>query len=167
MKEKLKAHYLKFGPRPFVIFTVLTLLIMDVFNGYYLRLYWLHKNLSLNIVRGSLSRGISIDDLSPGTIMEMTGLINNVFYFFLFLLLVNNLFFYLFYLKKKLWAQGYVIFYTLTGAILSCTFIFDQAGLGPFWMAFNLITIPVYLYLYCGVGLLKLETTLVSEKKGR
>jgi hypothetical protein len=45
--------------------------------------------------------------------------------------------------------------------------IFDGLGMGLGWMAFNLLTIPLYFYLYMAVKLLKKETTLEPKKKGR
>jgi hypothetical protein len=168
MKEKMKAHFLKFGPRRFVVATVLILLITDIINSYYLKLYWLKKDLSHFMVLQNIQRSdLQIQDFSQTTIDELAGFVNNAFYFFLLLIFANNLFFYLFYLRKKLWAQGYVLFYTLTAALFSLTFIFDNAGLGLGWMSYNILVIPVYIYLYFGVKLLKLETTHLHEKKGR
>lgn len=168
MREKLKAHYLRFGPRRFVIFTVLTLLVTDLLNSYYLKLYWAKKGLSTAMVYLSIKRSsLSIDEFSPETLMEMSGFVDNAFSFFLLVVLANNLFFYLFYLRKKLWAQGFVLFYALTATFFSLTFIFDGADLGIGWLAYNLLTIPYYLYVYTGVKLLKAETTLEPGKKGR
>lgn len=158
--EKLKAHYLKFGPRNCVIATVILLLALDIINTIYLRLFWLKKGLSTLLVHQSIRNSeLVLEDFSRDTIMEMTGFINNTFYFFLFLVLANNLFFYFFYLRKKLWAQGYVLFYTLTAAIFQITFVLDDADLGWGWTVYNFATIFVYFYLYFGVKLLKKETT--------
>ncbi len=100
------------------------------------------------------------------TMTEIGGLVDKSFDFFLFLILMNNLFFYLFYLRQKIWAQGYVLFYTLTGAIFSGFMIFDGYGMGAGWMMFNLLAVPLYMYLYMGVKVHKFETNLVPEKKG-
>ena len=168
MKDKMKQHFLNFGPKRFVIFTVIILIVLDVINSYYLKIYWLQKDLSHTMVLQSIKRGeLMVEDFSQTTLNEMTAFVNNGFYFFLLLIFANNLFFYIFYLRKKLWAQGYVLFYTLTASLFSLTFIFDNAGLGMGWMAYNVLTIPIYIYLYFGVKLLKLETTLGHEKKGR
>lgn len=168
MKDKLKDHFLKFGPRRFVIFTVVSLLITDLVNGYYLKLYWIGKNASELLVQQSIARsGYLAEDFSPSTLAEMTGFVNNTFYFFLLIILVNNVFFYFFYLRKKLWAQGFVLFYALTAAFMSVAFLFDNAGLGMGWMLYNFLTIPYYAYIFLGVKLLKDETTLGHEKKGR
>ena len=106
-------------------------------------------------------------DFDHATMSEIGSLVDMSFDFFLFLILMNNLFFYLFYLRKKIWAQGYVLFYTFTGMIFSAFMIFDGYGMGPAWMIFNLLAVPLYAYLYFGVKFLKNETTLVPEKKGR
>ncbi len=161
MKEKLKNHFLKFGPRRFVIFTIVTLLITDLINCYYLKLYGLSKNISLVMVHQTIAKsGQILEDFSVDTIQEMAGFVSNSFYFFLLIIIINNLFFYFFYLRKKLWAQGYVLVYAITGALLQLSFIFDDGGLGPSWMTYNILTIPYYLYLFLGVKLLKPETTI-------
>jgi hypothetical protein len=172
MIHKLKPHYKKLSPQRFVILTVLTLLVLDFINCYYLKLYWLKKGLSRLMVYQSVQMNeLTVESLTPGTIRELIGLVDNAFYFFIILILVNNIFFYFFYLRKKLWAQGFVLFYTLSAAIFSLSFIFDNAGLGMGWMAYNFLTIIIYLYLYLGVKILKNETTVVinpgHEKKGR
>lgn len=167
MKEKLLAHFHKIGPRRFVVATVVLLLVLDLVNIYYLKLSWEANRLADNMVQLSITNmKLNPSDFSPETITEMTGLMNKSFDFMLFLILLNNLFFYFFYLRKKLWAQGYVLFYTLTAALFSFTLILDR-GMGMGWLFFNIATIPVYLYLYCGVKWLKNETTLVPEKKAR
>lgn len=168
MKEKLKAHFLQLGPRRFVLMAILLLIVLDFVNSYYLTLYWVHKGLSGQFVMAAIQNmNQSMDSFRPDTLREMQGFTDNSFYFFLFLILINNLFFYLFYWMKRLWAQGYVLFYTITAALFSVTFIFDGAILGTGWLMYNILTIPMYLYLYTGVKLLKEETTLVPERKGR
>lgn len=168
MKEKLKAHYLKFGPRVFVAATVLTLIITDVLNSYYLKLYWTSKDMSRNmIVTMARLQKVQLEMLTPDTIEQLTQFINKMFMFFILIVFANNLFFYIFYLRKKLWAQGYVLFYTLTAALFSVTFILDNADLGAGWMAYNVGTVFLYAYLFMGVKVTKLETTLEDEKKGR
>ena len=160
MKEKLKKHFLKLGPRRFVIGTVILLIAMDIVNSWYLKLYWLKKDFSTFAVHRMIEKnGEVIEHFSRDTILEMKGFIDNTFYFFLFLVLINNFFFYFFYLRKKLWAQSYVLFYTLTAAIFSLSFLVDHADLGWQWMLYNFLTIPVYGYLYLGVKFLKTETT--------
>jgi hypothetical protein len=168
MREKLKAHFLRFGPRRFVAFTVLSLLVTDLLNSYYLKLYWASKDLSNAMVYLSIKRSsLSVSEFAPETLTEMKGFVDNAFSFFLLVILANNLFFYFFYLRKKLWAQGFVLFYALTATFFSMTFIFDGAALGVGWLAYNMLTIPFYLYVYTGVKLLKAETTLEPGKKGR
>lgn len=171
MMEKMKIHFLKWGPRRFVTVTVLILVGLDLLNSYYLRLYWLKKDLSTMLVHQMIQRnGYVLENFSVDTILEMKGFLDNTFYFFLFLVLINNVFFYFFYWRKKLWAQGYVLFYTMTAAIFSISFLIDQAGLGWGWFFYNLLTIPVYAYLYFGVKVLKEETTNIipaRETKGQ
>ena len=168
MKDKLKAHFLKFGPRRFVIFASLSLLITDLINGYYLKLYWQAKELSERFVTLSILRsGGDLSDFSTSTFAEMLGFVDNMFYFFLLIILINNAFFYFFYLRKKLWAQGFILFYTLTACLMSFTLVIDNAGLGAGWLIYNILTLPYYVYVYFGVKLLKEETTLGHEKKAR
>lgn len=168
MKEKIKQHYLKLGSRPFVIGAVILLLVMDLLNSAYLRLYWLKKDLSTTLVHEMVRKnGYVLENFSRDTIMEMKGFLDNTFYFFLFLILINNIFFYFFYLRKKLWAQGYILFYTLTGSVFSLSFLIDQADLGVMWFIYNILTIFIYLYLYFGVKLLKYETTDVIPEHER
>lgn len=166
MKEKLLAHFRKFGPRRFVIFTVITLLVTDLLNSWYLKLWWVAKNMSMKGVQMSADRaGLEVADLTPASISELTGLFNNMFFFFIIIILINNFFFYTFYLRRKLWAQGFVLFYTLTAAALSAMFLIDNAGLGFTWYAYNILMCPVYVYLYFGVKLLKEETVDLPAKK--
>lgn len=166
MMEKLKAHFLKFGPRRFVIVTVLALAVLDLINCWYLRLYWLEKGISVQLVQQSITRsGLLLEDFSMSTMNEMIAFMNNTFYFFLLVVLANNLFFYFFYLKKRLWAQGFVLFYALTAALFQLTFLIDDAKLGIGWTIYNLAIIPVYMYLFFGVKLLKAETTIPGDKK--
>lgn len=165
MMEKLKTHFLKFGPRRFVVVTVLALTILDLINFWYLRLYWLKKNVSVMLVQQSITRsGLLLEDFSVHTMNEMTAFMNNTFYFFLLVVMANNLFFYLFYLKKRLWAQGFVLFYTLTAALFQLSFLIDDAQMGLGWTIYNLATAPVYLYFFFGVKLLKAETTIAKTK---
>lgn len=166
MKEKLLAHFRKFGPRRFVIFAVVTLIISDLLNSWYLKLWWVAKNMSWRGVELTAKRmEIEVSDLTPASISELTGLFNNMFFFFILIILINNFFFYAFYLRRKLWAQGFVLFYTLTAAMLSALFLVDNAGLGFLWYAYNILMCPVYVYLYFGVKLLKEETVDLPVKK--
>ena len=166
--KKLKTHYLKLGPKTFVIMCVILLIVTDLLNSYYLKLWWKTKNLSANFVHFMAQRsGMSIQDFDQTTVQDWMQLIDNAVYFLILVVIINNLFFYLFYLRKKLWAQGFVLFYTFTAALFAGTFIFDNAGLGAGWMIYNTLTVFMYLYLYLGVKLLREETTLVREKKAR
>lgn len=165
MKEKLYSHFMKIGPRRFVVGTVIILIILDILNGVYLKMAMAKNQLSEKMVLLIID-GMKLEpvDFDRATMAEISGLVDKSFDFFLFLVLFNNLFFYLFYLRKKLWAQGYVLFYTLTAGIFSMMMIFDGYGMGAGWMIFNLLTIPLYFYLYFGVKLLKNETTLAPKK---
>jgi hypothetical protein len=169
MMEKMKYHFIKLGPRRFVIGAVLLLLILDLLNSWYLKIYWVQKNLSLLYVeRLAKTQGLDFTQLSQNSILEVKQVVDNGFFFFLFIVLLNNLFFYVFYLKKKLWAQGYVLFYTVTNAILAVLFLVEGPVLGLSWFFYNIITILLYIYLYFGVKVLKFETTdaiPVHEKK--
>lgn len=162
MKEKILAHFNRWNPRYFVVVTVLILIITDLLNGLYLKLFWSHRGMSELLVRQSIAQsGLVLEDFGPDTVSEMLGFVDNTFYFFLFLVLVNNLFFYVFYLLKRLWAQGYVLFYTFSASILALTFIFDNGGLPFGWTIYNIASIPLYLYLFLGVKMLKLKTTII------
>lgn len=166
--EKLKKHFLKFGSRRFVIVAVISLLTLDLINTVYLRLYWLKKDLSTTLVHQMIRKnGYLLENFSAETILEMKAFLDNTFYFFLFLILINNIFFYFFYLRKKLWAQGYILFYTLTGSIFALSFIVDQAGLGLGWFTYNILTMFIYFYLYLGVKVLKYETTDIIPEHER
>ncbi|MBA2405762.1 MAG: hypothetical protein H0V66_13385 [Bdellovibrionales bacterium] len=168
MKEKLLPHYLKIGPRRFVIGSVIVLVILDLLNGTYLREFWVKNDMSQKNVLMIIARmEAQPTELNPDTLLEVGMLVDQSFAFLLFVILVNNLFFYFFYLRKKLWAQGYILFYTLTAALFSAATLFMKDGMGLGWMTFQLVCIPIYSYLYMGVKLLKAETTLVPEKKGR
>lgn len=157
---KVKTHFLALGPRRFVICTVLVLIILDIINSIYLRSYWVFKDLSRMIVeRLANNQGLEFSQLSEQTIMEVTAMVNNAFFFLLFLIVINNLFFYLFYLRKKLWAQSYVLFYAISNSILAITFLVEGAILGWPWFIYNLGTMFLYFYLYLGVKVLKYETT--------
>lgn len=151
------------------MFTVISLIITDLINGYYLKLFWANKEMGQNLVKQSIAQGgMVIEDFSLDTLSEMTGFVDNTFFFFLFIILANNLFFYLFYYLKRLWAQGFVLFYTITAAIFALTFIFDDGGLPSAWKAYNVLSIPFYLYLFFGVKILRVETTNPGrEKKAR
>lgn len=170
MKEKILAHFNRWNPRYFVVVTVLILIITDLLNGLYLKLFWSHRGMSELLVRQSIAQsGLVLEDFGPDTVSEMLGFVDNTFYFFLFLVLVNNLFFYVFYLLKRLWAQGYVLFYTFSASILALTFIFDNGGLPFGWTIYNIASIPLYLYLFLGVKMLKMKTTTIpaSENKAQ
>ena len=160
MKEKMKNHFIGRGPRRFVIGTVLLLLITDILNFFYLRLYWLKKDLSTNLVHQMFQRnGYLLENFSTDTVIEMKAFVDNTFYFFLTIVLINNVFFYFFYYRKKLWAQGFVLFYTLSAALLSVTYLLDLGLMGWSWAIYNFSTIFLYAYLFLGVKLLKYETT--------
>lgn len=160
MMTKVKAHFLSIGPRRFVVCAVVMLIILDIINSIYLRSYWVFKNLSRMIVeRLANNQGLEFSQLSDQTIMEVTAMVNNAFFFFLFIILINNLFFYFFYIRKKLWAQGYVLFYAVSNSVLAITFLIEGAILGWPWFLYNLGTMLLYFYLYLGVKVLKYETT--------
>ena len=166
--QKIRDHFLKWRPRVFVIVTVFTLMVTDLLNCWYLKLYWEAKNYSSLFVRLSLARsGLGVGDFNPDTLKEMMGFLNNTFNFFLLIILVNNFFFYFFYLRKRLWAQSFVAFYTMTAGLFSLTLLFDTGGLGATWFTYNLFTIPLYLYLFFGVRALKPETTIDRRKNRR
>lgn len=159
MREKLTAHFRKFGPRKFVIMTVVILIVTDLLNSWYLRLWWVAKDMSKTLLVQSAERsGMVLSDLGPDSIRELEQFFDSSFYFLLFIILANNLFFYLFYLRRKLWAQGFVLFYALTAAMFSGVFLFDNAGLGSAWYIYNLVMIFIYTYLFLGVKYLKQDT---------
>ncbi len=157
---KIKSHFLSFGPRKFVICAVIVLIILDIINSVYLRTYWVFKDLSRVAVEKLANKeGLQFSELSEQTIIEVTAMINNAFFFFLFIILINNLFFYFFYLKKKLWAQGYVLFYAITNSILAVIFLVEGPIVGWPWFIYNVGTMFLYFYLYLGIKVLKYETT--------
>lgn len=160
MMEKIKTHFIKMGPKRFVFGAVFLLLILDLVNSYFLRIYWVHKDLSLFYVKKiAMKEGLDFSTLTRDSILEVKGVIDNGFFFFLLIVLINNLFFYVFYLRKKLWAQGYILFYTITNALLAVVFLVEGPILGISWFVYNLTTVFMYLYLYFGVKVLKYETT--------
>lgn len=166
MKEKILAHFNRWNPRYFVVLTVALLIITDFLNGLYLKLFWSHRGMSELLVKQSIAQsGLVLEDFGPDTVSEMLGFVDNTFYFFLFLILINNLFFYIFYLLKRLWAQGFILFYTLSAAVLALFMIFDKSDLHVGWTVYNLFSIPFYLYLFVGVKMLKTKTTLPVQKK--
>jgi hypothetical protein len=167
MKEKLRQHFLKIGPRRFVLMTIFSLLILDLLTGHSFRMSLIQNGFSEKIVQLSIKQAnLQASDLSNETLSEVHNLMNMSLDFMLGLILVNNIFFYFFYFKKKLWAYSYVAFYTLTAGFLSLSMIFDK-HVSTGWLIFNIATIPMYLYLFLGVKLLKAETTLAPKKKGQ
>jgi hypothetical protein len=167
MKEKLRQHFLKIGPRRFVLMTVFSLLILDLLTGHSFRMSLIQNGFSEKLVQLSIKQAnLQASDLSNETLSEVHNLMNMSLDFMLGLILVNNIFFYFFYFKKKLWAYSYVAFYTLTAGFLSLSMIFDK-HVSTGWLIFNIATIPMYLYLFLGVKLLKAETTLAPKKKGQ
>jgi hypothetical protein len=166
MKQKILSHYMALGPRRFVIGTVLILIILDILSGYYLKVSWDHKNFYGQAVDFWIkSLKLDAGDISAATMGEILGLIRKSFDLFLVLVFLNNLFFYFFYLKKKLWAQGYILFYTITGSLMSLFMVFDNMGMG--WISVNLMSSAIYFYLFLGVKLLKHQTTSKEEKKAQ
>ena len=156
--EKIKSHFQNLGIKRFVIIAVVALVILDVFNSYYLRIYWIQKNLSmLYVEKLAHNQGLDVRLLSHQSVQEIKGVIDNGFFFFLFIIFINNLFFYFFYLKKKKWAQGYINFYAVTNLVLGLLFLMEGPILGMNWFLYNLSTILFYLYLYTGTKLLKFE----------
>lgn len=160
MYEKLRPHYLKIGARKFVIGTVVLLIALDILNSLYLREYWELKNITINMIGKIIKgQGGNLSQLGPGTLREIQEMVTNAFNFFLFVVLINNLFFYVFYLRKKIWAQGYVLFYTISNGLLAITFLIEGPILGWPWYLFNIGAMFLYFYLYIGVKVLKNETT--------
>ena len=169
MMEKIKKHFTSINSKYFVVIAVIGLVALDLINSYYLRIYWVHKDLSiLYVEKIALTQGVDFGQLSRDSIQEVKQVIDNGFFFFLFIVFANNLFFYFFYLRKKLWAQSYVLFYTMTNSLLALLFIIEGPILGAPWFLYNLLTIFIYLYLYLGVKFLKKstsETIPVHERK--
>ncbi len=152
MKQKLINHYKRWKPKTFLGLAVLTLLGLDLGNGQFLRLSWLEKNTSLNLVHLLGQKGeLNLADLSPDTMTELVGMVDNTFLFFLLIVLVNNLFFYLFTLRGKLWAHSFLVFYTMTGALFSLVMVVDSFGMGSFWGLFNILSIAIYTYTFVGL----------------
>lgn len=167
MKEKLRQHFLKIGAPRFVLITVFSLLILDLLTGHSFRMSLIQNGFSEKLVQLSIKQAnLQASDLSNETLSEVHNLMNLSLDFMLGLILVNNIFFYFFYFKKKLWAYSYVAFYTLTAGFLSLSMIFDK-HISTGWLIFNIATIPMYLYLFLGIKLLKAETTLAQGKKGQ
>lgn len=157
---KIKMHFLYLGARRFVLCALAVLLLLDVINSLYLREYWVHRDISRVVVEKlANNQGLEFKQLSEQTIVEITTMANNAFFFFLFIIMVNNLFFYFFYLKRKLWAQSYVLFYAVSNSILAITFLVEGPVLGWTWFSYNLSTMFLYFYLFLGVKVLKHETT--------
>lgn len=160
MMEKIKKHFTGINSKYFVVIAVIGLVALDLINSYYLRIYWVHKDLSiLYVEKIALTQGVDFGQLSRDSIQEVKQVIDNGFFFFLFIVFANNLFFYFFYLRKKLWAQSYVLFYTMTNSLLALLFIIEGPILGAPWFLYNLLTIFIYLYLYLGVKFLKNSTS--------
>jgi hypothetical protein len=168
MMEKIRSHFLKFGARRFVLSCVGLLVLTDLLNCYFLKLYWVKKDFSAQLVLRALGvSSLTHSDLSSETFQELRHFLDRSFLFIVLVILANNVFFYYFYLQKKLWAQGFVLVYCLTAGIFSLTFVIDHADMGAGWMAYNILTIPLYVYLCLGVKVLKPETTLAPKKKER
>ena len=167
MKEKLRQHFQNIGPRRFVLVTIFTLLILDLLTGHSFRMSLIQNGFSEKLVQLSIQQAkLNPNDLSAETLSEVHNLMNKSLDFMLGLILVNNLFFYFFYFKQKLWAYSYVAFYTLTAGFLSLSMVIDK-HMSTGWLIFNIATIPIYIYLFLGVKLLKEETTLAPGKKGQ
>lgn len=131
---------------------MLVLVLLDLGNGQFLRLSWLANKSSLNIIHILASRGeISLSELSHDTVGELLGMVDNTFLFFLFIVFLNNLFFYLFALRAKQWAHGYLVFYTMTGALLSLVMVKSSFDLGFFWGVFNIVSVLAYGYIFLGL----------------
>jgi hypothetical protein len=147
-----------------VIGTVLLLIILDLINGYYINIWWKFRQMSWRMTELTAKiYGYDLDLVSAESINEFMGFIDNCVAVFLTIVLVNNIFFYVFYLRKKLWAQGYVLFYTLTTSLFAITFLIEGPILGFGWFVYNLSTLFIYLYLWAGVKLLKFETTDIQQ----
>ncbi len=161
-KEKIKRHYLDLGLQRFLVLAVITLIVLDLINSYYLRIYWVQKDLSMLYVKQlGEKQGINVNQLSKQSILEIKTLIDNGFFFFLFIIFINNLFFYFFYLKKKLWAQGYIVFYAISNALLALLFLIEGPILGLGWFLYNLSTVLFYSYLFAGAKILKFEKAAI------
>jgi hypothetical protein len=168
MMNKVRSHFHKLGAKPFIIGTVLLLIVLDIMNSLYLRLYWVHKNLSVLFVkRLANTQGLEFRQLSQQTILEVQAMVNNAFFFFLLIVLINNLFFYFFYLRKKMWAQGYVLFYTITNSILAISFLIEGGILGWGWFTYNAASILLYFYLYLGVKTFKFDSSVTIPVNGK
>lgn len=164
----IKKHFSNLGVNRFTAITVFILLATDIINSFYLRIYWVHKNISLSYVEQiASSQGIDINQIGKSGLMELKAVIDNGFFFFLLIILVNNLFFYFFYLRKKIWARSYVVFYCMSNSVLALLFIAEGQLLGASWFTYNILTIGVYFYLAMGNKILKLETAQASPADER
>jgi hypothetical protein len=171
MKNKIKNHFINLGSSKFIFITIITLLTLDIINSYYLSLYWDYKNFTLIYVeKMAATQGLDIHELSTQSLQEIKQMITNGVSFFLLIIILNNLFFYFFYWKKKIWAQGYVLFYTLTNALLAIAFLIEGPVLGLSWYAYNVLSVPFYLYFYLGIKIFKFKSFSLNpehEKKAQ
>jgi hypothetical protein len=166
MMLKIKNHFKKFNLFHFTLGVIVSLIVLDLINFYYLSLYWTKQNLSLLYVqRLSLGQGLDVHQLSTQSIQEIKQVIDNSFFLFLVIVLINNLFFYIFYFRNKLWAQSYVLFYTLSNSVLAVLFLVEGPILGIPWFIYNLVTIFLYIYLYLGIKFFKDESMISNQTK--
>ena len=156
MKEKFINHFKRWRSKTFLWLSVLILLLLDLGNGQFLRLSWFKNNSSFNLANLLASRGeVQLSELSQDTLIELIGMIDNTFLFFLFIILLNNIFFYFFTLRGKLWAHSFLVFYTMTGALFSLIMVKDSFSLGITWGVFNVLSIVVYGYIFFGLKFVK------------
>ena len=102
MKEKLRQHFLKIGPRRFVLMTVFSLIILDLLTGYSFRMSLTQNGFSEKLVQISIEQAkLQASDLSADTLAEVHGLMNKSIDFMLGLILVNNLFFYFSLIERR------------------------------------------------------------------
>ena len=168
MIKNIKEHFSHLGIKRFTAITVLILLATDIINSFYLRIYWVHKNISLSYVEQvAAAQGIDFNQIGKSGLMELKAVIDNGFFFFLLIIFVNNLFFYFFYLRKKIWARSYVVFYCMSNSILALLFTAEGQLLGASWFTYNILTIGVYFYLAMGNKILKLATNEATPADGR
>lgn len=151
LQNKIRKHFQFFTLNQFQLIIVVSFIILDVLNSLYLKNYWIEKDLTkIYLKKMAQMQGMSLSHLAQNSLNEIQNLISLGFTFLILLFFFNNLFFYIFYLRKKIWAEKYVLFYAFSNAILGIIFILEGPVTGLWWYFYNMMTVIIYCYCFWG-----------------
>lgn len=122
--------------------------LLDIMSAMYFARYWEVKQTGAKLWSMSMAlQGLDWYALEPQYRQQLVTVLTMSAGMMLLSLLVVNTVFYVYLAFHKRWSWQYVITYAFSAAAMALMTLFEGMHVGMFWDIFNILSIPLYLFL--------------------